>query len=205
MLYLVWPAGLIFLLLSFDEQGKRDETPNQIQCSNNGYIGEFEYVDDHRSGKIVVELNGRLNKCGTFRIVVDTGKTYLLRVVNAAMSKTLYFGIARHNLTIVAMDGSRITKLFTTDYVELSIQQSVDCIFEANQQPDYYYMVAGTNVSQTHDTNKITTAIIEYQGYIGEFEYVDDHRSGKIVVELNGRLNKCGVISPRFDVGVKEI
>ena len=42
-------------------------------------------------------------------------------------------------------------------------------------------------------------------GYIGEFEYVDDHRAGKIVVELNGRLNKCGVISPRFDVGVKEI
>ncbi|PRQ33230.1 putative ribosomal protein S8 [Rosa chinensis] len=45
----------------------------------------------------------------------------------------------------------------------------------------------------------------EKRGYIGEFEYVDDHRSGKIVVELNGRLNKCGVISPRFDVGVKEI
>ncbi|XVF29067.1 hypothetical protein REPUB_Repub15cG0088100 [Reevesia pubescens] len=42
-------------------------------------------------------------------------------------------------------------------------------------------------------------------GYIREFEYVDDHRAGKIVVELNGRLNKCGVISPRFDVGVKEI
>ena len=38
-----------------------------------------------------------------------------------------------------------------------------------------------------------------------EFEYVDDHRAGKIVVELNGRLNKCGVISPRFAVGVKEI
>lgn len=34
---------------------------------------------------------------------------------------------------------------------------------------------------------------------------MDDHRAGKIVVELNGRLNKCGVISPRFDVGVKEI
>lgn len=24
-----------------------------------GYIGEFEEVDDHRSGKIVVQLNGR--------------------------------------------------------------------------------------------------------------------------------------------------
>ena len=43
------------------------------------------------------------------------------------------------------------------------------------------------------------------KGYIGEFEIIDDHRSNKIVVELNGRLNKCGVISPRFDVGYDEI
>jgi small subunit ribosomal protein S15Ae len=42
-------------------------------------------------------------------------------------------------------------------------------------------------------------------GYIGEFEVVDDHRSGKIVVTLSGRLNKCGVISPRFDMTVTEI
>ena len=27
-----------------------------------GYIGEFEIVDDHRNGKIVVNLTGRLNK-----------------------------------------------------------------------------------------------------------------------------------------------
>jgi small subunit ribosomal protein S15Ae len=42
--------------------------------------------------------------------------------------------------------------------------------------------------------------ILQKHGYIGEFEYVDDHRAGKIVVELNGRLNKCGVISPRYDI-----
>ena len=42
-------------------------------------------------------------------------------------------------------------------------------------------------------------------GYIGEFEQVDDHRSGKIVVQLNGRLNKTGVISPRFSVQVTQI
>jgi small subunit ribosomal protein S15Ae len=41
---------------------------------------------------------------------------------------------------------------------------------------------------------------MQKDGYIGEFEVVDDHRSGKIVVELNGRINKCGVISPRFNV-----
>ena len=46
---------------------------------------------------------------------------------------------------------------------------------------------------------------MQKNGYIGEFEIIDDHRSGKIVVNLIGRINKCGVISPRFDVGVKDI
>ncbi len=46
--------------------------------------------------------------------------------------------------------------------------------------------------------------VMQRKGYIGEFEIVDDHRSGKIVVQLNGRLNKCGVICPRFSVGVRD-
>ena len=40
-------------------------------------------------------------------------------------------------------------------------------------------------------------------GYIGEFEVVDDHRAGKIVINLTGRLNKCGVISPRYAKSMK--
>merc|ERR1711924_147538 len=47
--------------------------------------------------------------------------------------------------------------------------------------------------------------VMQKFGYIGEFEIIDDHRSQKIVVELNGRLNKCGVISPRFDVGHRDM
>ena len=43
------------------------------------------------------------------------------------------------------------------------------------------------------------------QGYIGEFEIVDDHRGGKIVIQLNGRLNKTGVISPRFNITLDAI
>ena len=47
--------------------------------------------------------------------------------------------------------------------------------------------------------------LMQKKGYIGEFEIIDDHRSGKIVVELLGRINKCGVISPRFDVTIDGI
>eukprot|EP00929_Paragymnodinium_shiwhaense_P025761 TRINITY_DN1550_c0_g2_i1.p3 TRINITY_DN1550_c0_g2~~TRINITY_DN1550_c0_g2_i1.p3 ORF type:complete len:131 (+),score=45.42 TRINITY_DN1550_c0_g2_i1:80-472(+) len=46
---------------------------------------------------------------------------------------------------------------------------------------------------------------MQKHGYLGDFEVVDDHRSGKIVVDLIGRINKCGVISPRFDVTLNKI
>jgi small subunit ribosomal protein S15Ae len=46
--------------------------------------------------------------------------------------------------------------------------------------------------------------IMMKHGYIGEFEIIDDHRGGKIFVNLTGRQNKCGVISPRFDVGIPD-
>ncbi|CCF54981.1 hypothetical protein NDA11_002603 [Ustilago hordei] len=48
-------------------------------------------------------------------------------------------------------------------------------------------------------------SVMQKHGYIGEFEEVDDHRSGKVVVQLNGRVNKCGVISPRFNVQLGQI
>ena len=41
---------------------------------------------------------------------------------------------------------------------------------------------------------------MQHHSYINELEIIDDARDGEIVVELNGRLNKCGVISPRFDL-----
>jgi len=47
--------------------------------------------------------------------------------------------------------------------------------------------------------------VMQKHGYIGEFEEVDDHRNGKIVIQLNGRLNKCGVISPRYNVQLKDM
>jgi len=42
------------------------------------------------------------------------------------------------------------------------------------------------------------------EGYIGEFEYIDDGRAGKFRVQLLGRINKCGVIKPRFPVKKKD-
>lgn len=44
--------------------------------------------------------------------------------------------------------------------------------------------------------------IMQLNGYIGEFEFIDDGRSGKFKVQLLGRINKCGAVRPRFAVKV---
>jgi len=46
---------------------------------------------------------------------------------------------------------------------------------------------------------------MQKNGYIGEFEYIEDGRFGKFKVQLLGRVNKCGSIRPRFPVKVNEI
>ena len=41
---------------------------------------------------------------------------------------------------------------------------------------------------------------MQLNGYLGEFEFIDDGRSGKFKVQLLGRINKCSSIKPRFAV-----
>jgi len=47
--------------------------------------------------------------------------------------------------------------------------------------------------------------VIQMNGYLGEFEFIDDGRSGKFRVQLLGRINKCGAIRPRYAIKTKDI
>lgn len=47
--------------------------------------------------------------------------------------------------------------------------------------------------------------VMQRYGYIGEFEFVDDGRWGKVVVQLLGRINKAGAIKPRAPVTYREL
>ena len=47
--------------------------------------------------------------------------------------------------------------------------------------------------------------IMQEAGYIGGFEYIDDNRGGQLRVQLNGRINRCGAITPRFNVKLTEM
>ena len=42
--------------------------------------------------------------------------------------------------------------------------------------------------------------VMKEKGYIGDFEFIDDGKSGIFKVQLKGKINKCGVIRPRHAV-----
>jgi small subunit ribosomal protein S8 len=48
-------------------------------------------------------------------------------------------------------------------------------------------------------------SVMKKRGYIGDFEYIEDGRGGKIRVQLLGKINNCGAIKPRFPVKRKEL
>lgn len=51
---------------------------------------------------------------------------------------------------------------------------------------------------------KFLLIMLKYEYIIG-FQFIDDQRAGKIVVNLNGRINNCGCITPRFNIKLREI
>ena len=52
--------------------------------------------------------------------------------------------------------------------------------------------------------SKLASAVLrsmQKNKYIGEFEFIDDGIAGKFKIQLLGRINRCGVVSPRYSVG----
>ena len=52
-------------------------------------------------------------------------------------------------------------------------------------------------------TSKIALQVLKTlknEGYIGEFEEIDDKRGGKFIIQLLAKITKCGVVTPRFKV-----
>ncbi len=56
------------------------------------------------------------------------------------------------------------------------------------------------NVSPASKLIGSVLKVMKDKGYIGDFEFIDDGKSGLFKVQLKGKINKCGVIRPRHAV-----
>ncbi|KQK01919.1 putative laccase-9 [Brachypodium distachyon] len=108
------------------------------------------------------------SKDATFKLPVRTGKTYLLRIINAGLTNDLFFGIAGHPITIIGTDG-RYLKPFTVKHIMISPGQTMDALLDTDRaimgsSNGRYYMAARTFASNPDlDFNNSTaTAILEY-------------------------------------------
>lgn len=90
-------------------------------------------------------------------------------IINAAVNSHLFYKIANHNMTVVAVD-ARYTNPYVTDVVVISPGQTVDVLLTANQPVGSYYMTAnnyasasGTAVGVPFDPTT-SRGVIIYQG-----------------------------------------
>lgn len=100
-----------------------------------------------------------------YNINVVAGKTYLLRLVNAALNTDHFFSIAGHKLTVVEAD-AEYTKPFVVDHLMLGTGQTVNVLVKADQPIDTYQMAMGPYVSSKFLTfqNIISIAHFHYYG-----------------------------------------
>ena len=47
--------------------------------------------------------------------------------------------------------------------------------------------------------------LLTEKGYLNNYEFNDNGKGGEFIISLNGRINSCGAIKPRFSVKLKDM
>lgn len=106
----------------------------------------------------------------TFRLRVKPGKTYLLRLINAAMNDELFFSIANHTVTIVEADAVYV-KPFTTSVVVITPGQTTNVLLKTKPHyPNATFLMA----ARPYFTGQGTFDNSTVAGFL-EYEHRSDH------------------------------
>ncbi|BAD81778.1 putative laccase [Oryza sativa Japonica Group] len=106
------------------------------------------------------------NRIAKFEVRRD--KTYLLRIINAALNTAFFFKVAGHTFTVVAADAS-YTEPYATDVIVIAPGQTVDALMAADASPGCYHMAISSYQSAipfpprpAGFNGNTSTAIVEY-------------------------------------------
>ncbi|KAL7599462.1 hypothetical protein Lser_V15G23247 [Lactuca serriola] len=113
-------------------------------------------------------LPGPLYNCSakdTFKLKVKTGKTYLLRLINAALNDELFFSIANHTLTVVEADAIYV-KPFKTETLILAPGQTTNVLLKTKSKfPGANFLMSARPYVTGQGTfdNSAVAGILEYE------------------------------------------
>ncbi|KAL2317158.1 hypothetical protein Fmac_031034 [Flemingia macrophylla] len=98
-----------------------------------------------------------------YTLHVESGKTYLLRIINAALNDELFFKIAGHKLTVVEADASYV-KPFETDTIFMSPGQTTNVLLTTNQRVGKYLIAVTPFMDAPIGFDNVTSiAILRYK------------------------------------------
>ncbi|CAI0426048.1 unnamed protein product [Linum tenue] len=101
---------------------------------------------------------------GGFTLPFQAGKTYMLRLINAALNEELFFKIAGHKLTVVEVDATYV-KPFKTDTVLIAPGQTTNVLVSADQSSGKYLVAASPFMDAPIAVdNRTATATVSYAG-----------------------------------------
>ncbi|XP_041027140.1 laccase-4-like [Juglans microcarpa x Juglans regia] len=110
---------------------------------------------------------GPISNCSTqagFTLPVQSGKTYLLRIINAALNEELFFKIAGHQLTIVEVDATYV-KPVKLDTIVIAPGQTTNALITADQNSGKYLVAASPFMDSPIAVDNLTaTATLHYSG-----------------------------------------
>ncbi|RVW49312.1 Laccase-17 [Vitis vinifera] len=113
-------------------------------------------------------LPGPLYNCSaqdTFKLKVKPGKTYLLRLINAALNDELFFSIANHTLTVVDVDAIYV-KPFKTDTILITPGQTTNLLLKAKPHfPNATFLMAARPYATGRGTfdNSTVAGLLHYE------------------------------------------
>ncbi|KAK9127897.1 hypothetical protein Syun_016694 [Stephania yunnanensis] len=101
---------------------------------------------------------------GGFNLNVESKKTYLLRIISAALNEELFFKVAGHQLTVVEVDAV-YTKPFKTDTVLITPGQTTNVLLTADKAAGKYLVAASPFMDSPVAVDNVTaTAVVHYSG-----------------------------------------
>ncbi|XP_041025660.1 laccase-4-like [Juglans microcarpa x Juglans regia] len=101
---------------------------------------------------------------GGFKLPVQNGKTYLLRIINAALNEELFFKIAGHQLTVVEVDATYV-KPVKLDTIVIAPGQTTNALITANRNSGKYLVAASPFMDAPIAVDNLTaTATLHYSG-----------------------------------------
>ncbi|KAJ6964401.1 hypothetical protein NC652_002618 [Populus alba x Populus x berolinensis] len=101
---------------------------------------------------------------GGYNLPVLPGKTYMLRIINAALNEELFFKIAGHQLTVVEVDATYV-KPFKIDTIVIAPGQTTNVLVTANRGSGRYMVAASPFMDAPIAVDNVTaTATLHYSG-----------------------------------------